>query len=335
MLTAESLLADLPGPYQTAAHSARERQDQLTKPPGSLGRLEEIVIWLSAWQGKHPPSLDSAQAIVFAANHGIAADGVSAYPSDVTAQMVANFEAGGAAINALSAHAGANLTVIPISLDEPTQNFTKKPAMTHEELTEAVRIGAAAISEEADILLLGEMGIGNTTAAAALACALFGGKAMDWVGAGTGVGTDGLRRKSDAVEAAQALHGVALDNPLEALRRVGGRELAAIMGASLEARRRRIPVLLDGFVSTAAASVLFAHDESALDHCLVSHLSSEAGHRRLLAQLGQEPILDLQMRLGEASGAAVALSIVRAALAMHLGMATFAEAGIAGKSDDV
>ena len=157
MLTAESLLANLPGPDQTAAHTARDRQDRLTKPPGSLGRLEEIVIWLSAWQGKHPPSLDSAQAIVFAANHGIAADGLSAYPSDVTAQMVANFEAGGAAINALSAHAGANLTVIPITLDEPTQNFTKKPAMTHEELTEAVRIGAAAISEDADILLLGEM----------------------------------------------------------------------------------------------------------------------------------------------------------------------------------
>ena len=332
MLTAESLLADLPGPDQTAAHTARERQDQLTKPPGSLGRLEEIVIWLSAWQGKHPPSLDSL-AIVFAANHGIAADGVSAYPSDVTAQMVANFEAGGAAINALSAHAGANLTVIPISLDEPTRNFTKKPAMTHEELTEAVRIGAAAISEEADILLLGEMGIGNTTAAAALACALFSGR--QWTGSAPAPASARMvRRKSDAVEAAQALHGVALDNPLEALRRVGGHELAAIMGATLEARRRRIPVLLDGFVSTAAASVLFAHDESALDHCLVSHLSSEAGHHRLLEQLGQEPILDLQMRLGEASGAAVALSIVRAALAMHFGMATFAEAGIAGKSDD-
>jgi len=334
VLTAESLLADLPGPDEAAARAARERQDQLTKPPGSLGKLEDIVAWLATWQGKHPPTLDAAQTIVFAANHGIAASGVSAYPSEVTAQMVANFEAGGAAINALSAYADADLTVIPISLEEPTKNFIQEPAMTHEELADAMGIGAAAIPDDADILLLGEMGIGNTTAAAALACALFGGQASDWVGIGTGVDAAGLKRKSEAVERARALHGVALDDPLEALRRVGGRELAAIMGATLEGRRRRIPVLLDGFVSTAAAAVLFACDETALDHCLVSHLSSEAGHRRLLTRLGKEPVLDLQMRLGEASGAAVALSLVRAALAMHLGMATFAEAGVAGKSEE-
>lgn len=335
MLTVKSLISGLPGPDETSADAARNRQMNLTKPPGSLGKLEGIVTWLATWQGKHPPTLNSAQTIVFAANHGVAANGVSAYPTEVTAQMVANFKDGGAAINALTSNSLANLSVVPISLEIPTKDLTRDAAMSTSELKTALDIGASAIPDDTDILLLGEMGIGNTTSAAALACALFGGKASDWVGLGTGVNADGLKRKSQAVETALTFHKNALDDPLDALRRVGGRELAAITGATLEARRRRIPVLLDGFVSTAAASVLFAYDENALDHCLVSHLSSEAGHSRLLAKLCKSPLLDLEMRLGEASGAAVALSIVRAALMAHMEMATFSVAGVDGRSEGV
>jgi nicotinate-nucleotide--dimethylbenzimidazole phosphoribosyltransferase len=329
----QNLLADLPGPDKSAREAAAARQAQLTKPTGSLGRLEELVLWLAAWQGTHPPTLDHPHVIVFAGNHGIAARGISAYPADVTAQMVANFSNGGAAINALSRYASADLSVVPIKLEQPTEDFTSTPAMSEQELADALDIGRTSIPEGIDLLLLGEMGIGNTTSAAALACALFGDVPSNWVGAGTGVDADGISRKQQAIENALIFHGDTLSDPLEALRRVGGRELAAIAGACLEARRRQIPVVLDGYVSSVSAAVLSAFDPSALDHCCIGHVSAEPGHRRLLERLGKRALLDLDMRLGEASGAAVALSIIGAALAAHTNMATFAEAGVAGRSN--
>lgn len=324
-------LKQLPGPDTASADAAVARQARLTKPPGSLGRLESLAAWLAAWQGRHPPRLERVRIVVFAGNHGVVARGVSAFPAEVTVQMVANFRAGGAAINQLARAMGAELVVVPLSLETPTGDFTAAPALTAEELRAALDAGATTVETGLDLLCVGEMGIGNTTVAAALAAALFGGAGADWVGRGTGVDDAGLARKAAAVDAALALHGPALADPIEALRRVGGRELAAIAGAVLRARELRIPVVLDGFVATAAAAAWAKAKPGALDHCLAGHCSAEAGHRGLLDRLGLRPVLDLGMRLGEASGAAVAIAILRAAVATHTGMATFEEAGVSDK----
>lgn len=324
-------LKHLPGPDTASGEAAAARQARLTKPPGSLGRLEALAAWLAAWQARHPPKLERMRIAVFAGNHGVVARGVSAYPPEVTVQMVANFKAGGAAINQLARAMGAVLAVVPLALETPTADFTAGPAMSESDLGAALEAGAAAVDTGSDLLCVGEMGIGNTTVAAALAAALFGGSGADWVGRGTGVDDAGLARKAAVVDAALALHGAALADPLEALRRVGGRELAAIAGAVLRAREMRIPVVLDGFVATAAAAVWAKARPGALDHCVAGHCSAEAGHRGLLAQLGMAPLLDLGMRLGEASGAAVAIGILRAAVAAHTGMATFEEAGVSDR----
>jgi nicotinate-nucleotide--dimethylbenzimidazole phosphoribosyltransferase len=321
-------LRDLPGPDPVAGQAARDRDGQLTKPPGSLGRLEDLAIWYCGWRGDARARVVSPQIALFAGNHGIAAQGVSAFPSAVTAQMVANFIAGGAAINQLARVAGARLSVHPIHLDRPTADFTHAPAMTEAELAEAVSIGWEAVSPEADLLVPGEMGIGNTTAAAALAAALFGGTGRDWVGRGTGVDDAGVTRKAQVVDAGLARHADLLGDPLEVLRCLGGRELAALAGAILRARHLRIPVILDGFICTAAAAVLHSADATALDHCVGGHLSAEGAHGALLYRLGIEPVLSLGLRLGEGSGAALAIGILRAATECHAGMATFAEAGV-------
>ncbi|MSP82855.1 MAG: nicotinate-nucleotide--dimethylbenzimidazole phosphoribosyltransferase [Alphaproteobacteria bacterium] len=324
------LLAQPPSGDEGAGGAARRREATLTKPAGSLGRLEEITAWIATWQGRYPPSLERIAVTVFAGNHGVAARGVSAYPAAVTAQMVANFQAGGAAINQLAHAAGATLAVVALDLDRPTADFTAAPAMTEAECCGAFARGFDTVADGTDLLCLGEMGIGNTTAAAALAHALFGGMPEDWVGRGTGVDDAGLARKAQAVAAAHARRGGRTLGPLEALADVGGRELAAIAGAVLAARLRRVPVLLDGFVCTAAAAVLAR--SCGLDHCRLGHVSAEAGHRRLAAALGLVPLLDLGMRLGEASGATLAALLVKAALATHAGMATFAEAGVSETS---
>lgn len=319
---------NLPNGDEDATRAASERQNTLTKPPGSLGRLEEIAVFLAKWQGRAKPALDRVDILVFAGAHGVAARGVSAFPSEVTEQMVANFAAGGAAINQLAKMTGARLSVTPLDIDRPTGDFTREPAMSEADFTDAVCKGFDAVSEKADLVCLGEMGIGNTTAASAVAAALFGGKGAEWVGRGTGVDEAGLGRKAEAVDAALARHGTALGDPLEALRLVGGREIAAMFGAALAARRRRIPVLIDGFVCTAAVAPLARIDSQGLAHALAGHVSAEAAHGKLLAVLGMKPLLDLGMRLGEGSGAAVAVPILRAALACHNGMATFAQAGV-------
>ena len=318
-----------PGDPAAAAEVAA-RQATLTKPPGSLGRLEELVAWLASWQGRAMPRLDRVAILVFAGNHGVTGRGISPYPPEVTAQMVANFAAGGAAINQLARIGGAELRVVPLRLECPTADFTERPALPEHEFLAAVAAGGAAVRPGTDLLCLGEMGIGNTTAASALAAALFGGTGEDWAGRGTGVDDAGLARKRDAVDRGLARHPEARADPLKAAACLGGHELAAILGAALAARRLGVPVLLDGFVCTAAAAPLARLAAGGLDHAIVAHASAEAGHRRLLAALGKTPLLDLGMRLGEASGAALAVPLLRAAVACHTGMATFAQAGVSG-----
>src|SRR5262252_3114588 len=272
---------DLPPPDESAAAAVAARQAQLTKPPGSLGRLEQLVAWLARWQG-HAPRLERVDVLVFAGNHGVTAQGVSAYPSAVTAQMVANFAAGGAAINQLARMADARLRVLPLSLDQPTADFTSTPAMSEQEFLAAVEIGFDAVTSGADLVCLGEMGIGNTTAAAALTAALFGGGGERWAGRGTGVDDAGLARKRAVIDRALARHAGCLADPLACAATFGGFELAAILGAALAARRRRIPVLLDGFVCTAAVAPLAKLRGDTLAHVQAGHVSAEAGHRMLL-----------------------------------------------------
>ncbi len=321
-------LRGLPQADAAARSAAIARQGDLTKPPGSLGRLEDIAVFMAGWQGNPLPRLDRGSAVVFAANHGIVARGVSAFPASVTAQMVANFEHGGAAINALSRAAGLDLKIVPLDLDQPTADFTEAPAMSEDECLAAINAGAAAVADNPDLVVLGEMGIGNSTTAAVLCLASFGGSAGDWVGPGTGVDGEGIARKITVVEAGLALHRESLTTPFDTLRRLGGRELAAIAGAVVAARLSGVPVMLDGFICCAAVAPLAAACPDILAHCLAGHVSAEPGHRRLLERMGLDPLLSLGMRLGEGSGAATATLLVRAALAAHAEMATFAEAGV-------
>ncbi|TVR98657.1 MAG: nicotinate-nucleotide--dimethylbenzimidazole phosphoribosyltransferase [Rhodospirillales bacterium] len=323
------LLVGAPGPDLDAGEQADRREAQLTKPPGSLGRLEDLARWLSLWQGRHPPTMDRPAARLFAGNHGVARQGVSAFPAAVTAQMVSNFLAGGAAINQLCRALSVSFSADAIELDRPTADFTEAAAMTEAEFLAAFNRGMVSVDRTMDVLALGEMGIGNTTAAAALACGLFGGAAADWTGPGTGLVGAELAHKTKVVERAVARHRDAAGDPLELMRRLGGRELAAIAGAVTAARLLRVPVVLDGFICTAAAAPLGLVDPGALDHCQAGHVSAEPGHRRLLSVLNKEPLLNLGLRLGEGSGAVLAIAVLRAAVACHTGMATFAEAGVA------
>ena len=321
----------LPAGNDAAAQAVANRQDTLTKPRGSLGKLETIAAWLARWQGRDMPSLDRIKVIVFAGNHGVTVQGVSAYPSEVTVQMVANFAGGGAAINQLARLAGAELSVIPLDLNHPTGDFTQDVAMNEAEFLAAVATGYEAVDEALDLICFGEMGIGNTTPAAAIAAALFGGTGRDWAGSGTGVDDSGLSRKFAAIDAGLARHAASLSDPLAVAAALGGRELAAILGATLAARHLGVPVLLDGFVVTAAAAPLAKLHPQGLAHTLSAHVSAEAGHRQLLEALSLSPLLDMGMRLGEGSGACLAVNIVRSALECHARMASFAEAGVTDK----
>lgn len=328
-----ALLNDLPAADGVAAAIARDRQAELTKPAGSLGRLEDLAVWLATWQGRNPPSVERPYTAVFAGNHGIAQKGVSAYPAEVTAQMVKNFIDGGAAVNQLCSLANADLRVYEMALEEPTADMSEGPAMDEEDCARAMAYGMMAVESGIDVLALGEMGIGNTTSAAALCCGLYGGPASDWVGPGTGIDAERMAEKARLIDQAVALHRDGLKDPLEVLRRLGGRELAAIAGAILAARLARTPVLLDGYACTAAAAVIHALDPQAIDHCVVSHVSAEPGHKHLLKRLGKEALVDLGLRLGEASGAMVGVLLLKAAVACHNGMATFAEAAVSGPSE--
>ncbi|WP_170764429.1 nicotinate-nucleotide--dimethylbenzimidazole phosphoribosyltransferase [Ruegeria lacuscaerulensis] len=325
--TFRDALNQAPGPDDAALLGAADRNGQLTKPPGALGRLEDLAIWYAGWRGDARPQITAPQVIVFAGNHGVTAQGVSAFPPEVTVQMVMNFEHGGAAINQLAKAAGATMNVHALDLDRPTADFTSGPAMSEDELLEALRVGWTAVDPTADLLVVGEMGIGNTTPAAAIACVLFGGEASDWTGRGTGVDDAGLANKTRVVAEGVALHAGSGDG-VEVLRRLGGREIAAMAGAIAAARVLRIPVILDGFICSAAAACLADVSAEALDHAIAGHQSAEGAHAAVLAKLGKEPLLNLGLRLGEGSGGALAINILKSAVACHSGMATFAEAGV-------
>lgn len=325
--------SQFPEASATARRNFLARDKVLTKPPGSLGRLEAVAQWVAEWQSDYPPRADRILTLVFAGNHGVVAQGVAAYPQAVTAQMVANFQSGGAAINQICAANGIELNVVPLELDLPTADFTQQPAMDVQAFDSALTAGWNAVPDGIDLLCIGEMGIGNTTVAAALCVALFGGEATHWVGPGTGVDAAGIARKADAVSRGLSRHQNALTSPLEILRHVGGRELVAMFSAIIAARSKKIPVLVDGYVASASAAIAFAIDHKSLDHCQIAHCSAEPAHRTLIQKLGKVPILDLGMRLGEASGAALVAQIVRTAVRLHNGMATFDSAGVSNKAD--
>ena len=322
-------LRRLTSPVNEAISGAEARNSQLTKPPGALGRLETLAIWYAGWRGSARPTLTAPQVIVFAGNHGVAARGVSAFPAEVTVQMVANFEAGGAAVNQLANTFGAKMDVHALDLEHPTADFTAEAAMSEDEFASAMMTGWNSVDADADLLVVGEMGIGNTTSAAAIGAALLGGAAEDWVGRGTGVDDAGLALKAQVVREGLARHANVLNDPLEVLRCLGGRELAAMAGAIVRARELRIPVILDGFICTSAALVLEKAAAGALDHCVAGHLSAEGAHSRMLEALGKAPLLSLGLRLGEGSGGVLAIGVLKGAVACHSGMATFAEAGVA------
>ena len=321
-----SLFRLMSGPDEASRSAVAERNAQLTKPAGSLGRLEELVAWLAAWQGQPSPVVNRPLVAIFAAAHGVTVQGVSAYPSEVNAQMLANFTKGGAAINQICMTNDIGLKVFDLAIDMPTPDITEADAFDEAGCAATIAFGMEAIAG-ADLLCLGEMGIGNTTVASAIVHALYGGEAADWVGAGTGVTGEALARKVDAVKRAVArLEGER--DPLEILRRIGGREIAAMVGAIIAGRLQKVPVLLDGFVVSAAAALVHAIEASALDHVQAAHVSAELAHRAVLSRIGKQPLLDLGLRLGEGSGAALAVSLVRTAAAVHTGMATFDSAGV-------
>jgi nicotinate-nucleotide--dimethylbenzimidazole phosphoribosyltransferase len=307
----------------SAREEAQRRYDAKTKPRASLGRLEELGCRIAEIRGFVPTSLTSV-IVVAAGDHGVAREGVSAYPSDVTKQMVANFEAGGAAINVLARRAGAELRVVDAGVGTGTANMLERPAMTAEEVAKALADGEALADElEADVVGLGEMGIGNTTAAAALTSALLGLVPELVCGRGTGLDDEGVLRKIDVVRRAVALHADA--DPLTAL---GGFEIAFLAGLAIGCARRRVVVLLDGFITGAAALAAVRIEPAVRDVLIASHRSPEPGHAHVLEALGLEPLLDLGLRLGEGSGAALALTLLQASIAILEEMATFEQAGV-------
>ena len=327
------LLTIVPDGDEAAVAAVRARDSQLTKPAGSLGQLETLVEFLARWQGRTKPRLDNPMVTIFAGNHGVTDQGVSAFPREVTAQMVANFTNGGAAISQICALHEINLRVFELALELPTGDITQEAALDDRMCAATIAYGMEAIAGKPDLICIGEMGIGNTTVAAAIFAALYGGTGADWVGRGTGIDDAGLTRKADAVDRALALHKDELDHPLAILARLGGREIAAMLGALLAARHQKVPVIVDGFVATSAAAIAHAINPAAIDHCLFAHVSAESGHARALAAMGQKGLLDLGMRLGEGSGAALAAVLAKTALHLHNNMATFESAAVSGKAN--
>jgi nicotinate-nucleotide--dimethylbenzimidazole phosphoribosyltransferase len=343
----------LPAIDPRAGDAARARQQQLTKPPGSLGRLEDLACWFAARSRNPVPPQPRCEIFVFAADHGVAARGVSAFPQSVTVEMVGNFARGGAAINVLASLEDCRIEVVDVGVasDEPppagvrdervragTRDLASTAAMTADELRAALAVGErcaqSAVERGARLLIAGDMGIANSTAAACLICAFTGSSPESVVGRGTGVDDAGLARKREVV--GMAIARVAQIGPLEAVRtlaELGGLEIAAIAGFYMEAARQGVPVMLDGYISTAAALAAVAIEPGVVEWMLASHRSAEAGHSIALEKLKLQPLLDLGLRLGEGTGAALTVPIVRAALALHAKMATFGEAGVSEKSD--
>jgi nicotinate-nucleotide--dimethylbenzimidazole phosphoribosyltransferase len=318
----------LPQADLDAVAAVRERDVTLVKPLGSLGRLETIVEWMAAWQGMSRPSVRRPVVCVFASNHGVVRNGVSAFPMDVTRQMLETYSAGGGVINQICATHDFGFKVFDLALDLPTGDITTEAALDEKACVATMAFGMEAIAGGADLIGLGEMGIGNTTIAAAIYAALYGGDVDRFVGRGAGADDAQLARKRAAVAMALAAHGKYLDDPLEILRRLGGRDIAALAGAILAARSQRIPVVLDGYVVTAAAAILHAIEPSSIDHCVAGHVSAEGAHREVLERIGKPPLLDLGLRLGEGSGAALAMALIKTAVQCHNDTVTFSQAGI-------
>jgi nicotinate-nucleotide--dimethylbenzimidazole phosphoribosyltransferase len=328
----EQAVSDLGGvrgpllaPDNTSMAAVAARAERILRPTGALARLDQLAVWLAGWQRTTQPRVERPVALVFAADHGVAAAGVSAYPAEITASMLQAFRAGVSSINVMAAQVGARVDAIDVGVGRPTADLRFAPALDHERFGDAIAAGRAAVAAaDADVLVLGEMGIGNTTAAAAVCAALCGGPSRDWVGRGTGVDDEGLARKAAAVELARERISGCTD-PLEVLREVGGAELVALAAAIVEARARAMPVVLDGYVTAAAALPLACANPDALAHCVAGHRSAEPGHRRVLDRLGLEPLLDLGMRLGEGSGAMAAVPLLALACRLVTDVPTFDE----------
>lgn len=330
---------------------AQQRQEQLTKPPGALGRLEEIAIRLAALQNTQRPSADHAHIAIFAADHGVAVEGVSAFPQSVTVEMIRNFARGGGAINVLARALGASLEIINLGtahempalanvrdcrLGPGTANFVDEPAMTWEQLGQALTAGCEAIGraqkDGRQLFIGGEMGIGNSTSATALACLLLHEDPALLTGRGTGLDAAGVMHKMAIIKRALALHRAQINSPLDALRRTGGFEIAALTGAYIHGAQLGLPLLIDGFISSAAALAAEHIVPGCTQWFIFSHRSAESGHAAILKALNADPLIDLNMRLGEGSGAAVTLNLLRMACALHNEMATFSEAQVAQKN---
>jgi len=324
-----SMLAGLPAADLEAAGAVRERASQVLRPLGALDRLDEIAIWLASWQRRTTPRVDAVNALVFAADHGIAFSGVSAYPPEVTEAMLRALREGVATASVMSDALEVDLSVIDVGVGRPTGDITIEPALTSARFNECWGLGREAVAaiSSSDLLVVGEMGIGNTTAAAAVCAGLFGGDGEMWTGRGTGINDAGLSRKQAAVDAARKRVGETTD-PFEVLRQVGGSELVAIAAAVTEARIRSVPVVMDGFVVSSACAALEVARPGALEHTIAGHCSAEPGHRLLLEKLGKSPLLDLGMRLGEASGALAAVPLIRLAARCVTDVATFGEWGL-------
>jgi nicotinate-nucleotide--dimethylbenzimidazole phosphoribosyltransferase len=324
----DDALTRLPAPDLDAARAVRARADDILRPAGALARLDELAVFVAGWQRTAAPRIERPAGLIFAADHGVAAAGdVSAYPMQVTSAMLDAFRQERATISALARSAGATVTAVDVGVGVPTGDIRVEAALSRERFDTVVERAVAAVDVlDTDLLVIGEMGIGNTTVAATLAAALLGGSGTEWVGRGTGVDDDGLARKAAAVDTAVArVAGLGVTDPVEVVREVGGAELVAMAAACVAARLRSIPVVLDGYVSTAAVLPLHAGEWGALDHCVVGHCSAEPGHRRVLDRLGLTPLLDLGMRLGEGSGAMAAVPLVRMACAAVVEVPTFGE----------
>jgi nicotinate-nucleotide--dimethylbenzimidazole phosphoribosyltransferase len=323
----EILRRPLPAPDEAAAGAVRRRAAEVLRPSGAFARLDEAAAWLASWQRTATPAVTRPALVVFAGDHGVVSEGVSAYPAGVTAAMLHALGAGVATAPVLAEEVGASLRVVDCGVGSPTRNLAVEPALDETRFAGCFDLGRAAVREvDADLLVLGEMGIGNTTAAAAVAASLFGLTASDWTGRGTGVDDATLARKAEVV--GRARERIASRDPLEVLRHAGGTEMAALAGAALEARLRSIPVVLDGFVVTASVAPLDAVRPGALAHCIAGHRSPEPGHALLLEKLGMEPLLDLGLRLGEGSGALAAVPLLRMAARAVCEVATFEEWGL-------
>ncbi|WP_375650313.1 nicotinate-nucleotide--dimethylbenzimidazole phosphoribosyltransferase [Bartonella sp. OT172YNZD] len=318
-----ALLTHLPIADEFSIILAKKRQKNLTKEQGTLGKLGDIAVWYAGWRGTEKPIVTRPLVAIFSGNHGIVEENVTPFPQSMTQKMVQNFASGGAAINQICIAYDLGLKIFDLALEYPTMNITKDAAMDERSAAATMAFGMESIADGADLLCIGEMGIGNTTIASALCLALFGGEVEEWTENGMESEGDFYQRKIAAVKTAISLHKDYFNDPFEIMRRLGGREIAAMVGAILAARMERIPVILDGFVATAAAAVLYKMHPKALDHTLVGHLSSETAHRKLLKKIGKEPLLDLGMHLGEGTGAAMAAGIVKAAVLIHAQMVVF------------